>query len=488
MEFRGFIGGSYESQAVTADAELTMNWFVENIESPGAPFRRALFPTPGVQTISAGTAGTQPGRAHFGTPTAEFAVIGNTLWQIDFNGVRTSRGTVAVDSNPATISSNGDIGGELFITSGSNGYLYDMSTTTFSTIANLLGKATMGDFLDGFFLAIDAATGTMLISELLDGTTWDPTQFAQRSAAADPWKALKVANRYIYLFGSKTSEVWYNAGSSPFPFALHQSGLLQYGIVAPFSAAIADGALCWLGATASGSGYVFRAQGFSPEPISTFGFQHALSSYARVDDALAECYQDQGHTFYVLNFPQQEASWAWDANTQIWCGRGTWLTEQGRYTVWRPRWHAFCFGEHRILDSSTGDVYKLSVDFATDVDSRVIRRLRRAPALTHENMRLFYQYFELDLEPGLGLVTGQGSDPQVMLRMSNDGGKTWGAEQWRSAGKIGEFLKRVRWERCGSARRRVFEIAVSDPIPWRLTAAYFKLTDPPRELQNREAA
>jgi hypothetical protein len=68
-----------------------------------------------------------------------------------------------------------------------------------------------------------------------------------------------------------------------------------------------------------------------------------------------------------------------------------------------------------------------------------------------------------------------GYDPQVMLRLSNDGGKTWISEQWRSAGKKGEYLHRVRWNRLGAARRRVFEVSVTDPIPWKLTGAYLKM-------------
>lgn len=65
-----------------------------------------------------------------------------------------------------------------------------------------------------------------------------------------------------------------------------------------------------------------------------------------------------------------------------------------------------------------------------------------------------------------------GDDPQVMLRISNDGGKTWISEQWRSAGKMGEYLRRVRWNRLGAARRRVFEISMTDPVAWKITGAY----------------
>lgn len=73
-----------------------------------------------------------------------------------------------------------------------------------------------------------------------------------------------------------------------------------------------------------------------------------------------------------------------------------------------------------------------------------------------------------------GFVQFPGADPRIMLRLSNDGGKTWITEQWRAAGKVGEFCRRVRWNRLGSARRRVFEVSVTDPIPWRITAANLK--------------
>lgn len=70
-----------------------------------------------------------------------------------------------------------------------------------------------------------------------------------------------------------------------------------------------------------------------------------------------------------------------------------------------------------------------------------------------------------------------GSNPEIMLRISNDAGKTWITEQWRSAGKTGEWLKRVRWNRLGAARRRVFEVVVTDAVPWRLTGAYLKVSN-----------
>lgn len=449
-----------------------MNWYVERAESTGASAPMSLYPTPGVETI--GTASSLKGRAHFSQNGQEFAVIGDGFFEISQDGTVTSRGTVVFDSNPATINGNGDGGGQIFVTSGGRGYIYDLTTLVFSEVAALAGKATMGGYLDGYFLALDDATSTLYISALLDGLTWNTgTAFAQRSIAPDRWTSMKVNPRYVWLFGEQTSEVWMNTGDT-FPFAPHPSGLIPFGIAAPFSAVVVEGSMVWLGATERGEAFALQASGFSPEVISTFPLQKTLAEYAAVADAVADAYSDMGHTFYLLTFPTEGATWAWDLQSQVWTERGTWDSGSSSYDAWRPQWHAMAFGEHRMLDSETGDIYRMGSDLPLDADGIEIRRLRRAPAVVNENDRIFYSSFEVDLEVGLGLTSGQGEDPQAMLRFSDDGGKTWSSERWCSAGKLGDFRQRVRWLRLGSAPRRVFELVVSDPIPWRVTNAYME--------------
>jgi hypothetical protein len=85
---------------------------------------------------------------------------------------------------------------------------------------------------------------------------------------------------------------------------------------------------------------------------------------------------------------------------------------------------------------------------------------------------VFYPEFEIDFETGVGLVTGWGATPQVMLRWSDDGGHTWSNESWASAGKIGQRSARVVWRRLGRSRDRVFEVVVSDPVKWVMLDAY----------------
>jgi hypothetical protein len=109
------------------------------------------------------------------------------------------------------------------------------------------------------------------------------------------------------------------------------------------------------------------------------------------------------------------------------------------------------------------------------VEARAIRRLRRAPHIAQENTRVFYRRFELDLERGQGLADGQGADPLVLLRLSRDGGQTWGEELRLPAGRLGDYTARVIARRLGQARDTVFEVVVSDPIAWSLVGAWLDL-------------
>src|SRR4030095_16438271 len=109
------------------------------------------------------------------------------------------------------------------------------------------------------------------------------------------------------------------------------------------------------------------------------------------------------------------------------------------------------------------------------LDERPIRRLRRAPHLAQENTRVFYRKFELDLARGVGLATGQGADPLFMLRLSRDGGHTWGEPLTMSAGALGAYTQHVIARRLGQARDTVFEATVSAPVAWSLVNAWLDL-------------
>lgn len=101
-----------------------------------------------------------------------------------------------------------------------------------------------------------------------------------------------------------------------------------------------------------------------------------------------------------------------------------------------------------------------------------IRRVRRFPHQSDRQLRQFCSRLLVVLESGMGLSSGQGSDPIVMLRYSDDGGHTWSGELVARAGKMGEFRTQVQYLMLGSYRDRVWEISVSDPTKWAAINAF----------------
>jgi len=190
MRFRGFVGPSYVSQSIDAADQRCVNWYLEQIEVGDEPSQSVLYPTPGCADFATLTSDPISSIAAVRTSGVDrcFAVSSNTLYEIFPDGSSKDRGRVESETEtPATFSANVDAGDEVFVTSGGRGYILTLSTNVLTQV--MIGSDTVpitshqGDFLDGFFLALNRDTSTLYLSELNDGAaTWDATQYAQRTA------------------------------------------------------------------------------------------------------------------------------------------------------------------------------------------------------------------------------------------------------------------------------------------------------------------
>ena len=477
--FPNFIGPSYTLASPNADVERLMNWFPVITESAGAKARLVYDVAPGLTPFV--TAPESPIRGLYAVNGLLYAVAGPKVYQVTNSGALIAKTTDSIVSTyslpygttPAIFCSNGDAGGQVFVTYGGKGICLTIDES-FPPVVEVGKQMDACAFLNGRVLALDRTNSQLWISNLEDAQNFDPANIIQRSSAPDRWLAVLVANGDIWLLGEQTSDVWYDAGTSPIPFAF--KALVQSGIAAPGAAAVFDNAPCWLAQTAQGGYLVVRAvNGYGPPVrISTHAVETAIAEYSTIADATAFAYEDRGHAFFVLSFPTAGATWVYDASTQLWHERAYWNRTSAVWEAYRPSCHAFAYGRHFVGDRASGTIYTLSQDLGTDVDGQGIRRLRRAPHLQSEQKWLFYSQLQIDLDVGIGLTSGQGSDPTVMLRWSNDGGRTWGNELTASAGAIGAYKTRVIWRRLGRARDRVFEVSTSDPVPFRLSGAYLQ--------------
>ena len=221
----------------------------------------------------------------------------------------------------------------------------------------------------------------------------------------------------------------------------------------------------------------WRSNGYTPQRISTHAVEVDLSSQAGASSIVSYSYQDSGHLFWVLYIPGAQWSWVYDVSEGLWHKRAFWVAASATYEAHRSWNHVYAFGKHLVGDWASGNVYEMTQSTYTDNGS-VIRRLRRSPTVLNEMNRVYLLELRVNMNTGNGpqppLTDGAGNPraPQVMLRVSRDGGSTWGNQHVRPCGFAGEYGTFVRFQRLGYGRRPVFELSVTDPIPWAIVDAY----------------
>ena len=458
-----FAGGTVLARSPLVADELSINLFPCRIPTPTGKSQRVLYGTPG-STVEVDLGTGQPVRGLFDENGRTFAVSGDGFFERLVAGTWVRRGSVALDTRPATFATNGLNGLQVFIVSGGRGYIFRLDTNAFAAISDadfppnviMTGSGGRG-YLDGYFL-VQTAGGTFYISALADGSSWDAADVASRTQGSDTWQAVLLVTPHVYLFGSLTSEVWYNSGAADFPFAPVPEVFLHVGIAAPFSAALVDGKACWLGRSREGGRAVYVAQQFQAVPVSD-PIAIALERYTHVEDAIGWGEVYDGHPWYVLTFPTEQVTWVYDLKEDAWHQRGFW--HQGVFEAQRGRCHCVTQdGTHLVGSRVDGTIYQQSLEVYDDAGAD-LRWLRQPPRIWNENKRLFHRGLELHTEPGIG---GAGVEPTIDLDWSNDGGKTFGSVHPAGLGKDGAYGTRVTWPPLGASRDRVYRFAGTAPV------------------------
>ncbi len=372
MRLDGFVGPSNQTRSPNVDTERSVNLYTEIVDGGKGKVGANLYSTPGVRPYGEALGGG-PVRALFGQDGRAFAVSGIGVWELFASTKNVFRGEVISDGNPATISTNGPAGHQLFITSGGRGYIFDLISDTLSPFIAEEGfpvPVLMGGFGDGYFLALKSLSNEFHVSALENGLVWDAVSVAQVSESSNQILAMIIDHRELWLFGSRTTEVWYNSGNADFPYQPVSGTFIEGGIIAPWSAAKLDNTVLWIGGDERGSGVVWRADGYIPKRISTHAVESVLQELPLMSDAIAWTYQQQGHAFYVLYLPHAETTWVYDVATNQWHERGIWDTNLIRWTPHIGRCHTFIFGHHLIGDRQSGQIYSMSLDLHTDQIAR----------------------------------------------------------------------------------------------------------------------
>lgn len=443
---------SYRLRSRPASPARIVNCFAE-ILPKGAKAPYSLTRSPGVAEWT--TVGTGPISAIHAALGYLWVVSGTKLYRVTTNKVVTEIGTVGL---PANIDMDHNIT-TIVVVNEPNAFYYDTSTSTFGQITDTdFTSRGAGDveFLDNFLLFREPGSGRFFGANVGTATTFEALNFSTAEGSPDNLVGMKADHRQILLFGEKSVEVWELAGGAAFPFVRAANGYIEQGCFNGRTVAKLDNSLFWLAEDYT----VRRLNGITPEKVSQAGIEQALGT-VNIASGRAFGYSQEGHLFYVLQFP--EGTFVYDASTKEWHERQTY-----GYDFWLPWSHVQFAGLEIVGDVQSNRLGYLSPLVFADWGATQRMEWTYQPVYAQGN-RAFHDRLEVIMETGTGLVSGQGSDPELMMDVSDDGGITWQPLPNRKIGRMGQYQSIVEWRQLGSSSNRVYRGAISDPVKAVLT-------------------
>lgn len=450
------LGRDGRSKAITAKS-LT-NMYVD-LRPVGERSQAVAVGTPGLALFASAGANPWRGLLEFVPGDVAFGVNAGVLYEINAAGTLTNRGTLSTASGRVSMDHNGT---QVMIVDGTKGYIWNTQTSTFSTITDpdFPASPQTVTFSDGYFVITVANSARFYISGLYDGTTWDALDFDSASSNPDNLVRVMADHGQVLLFGDKSTEFWTANGAADFPFGRVQGSTAEWGLGARWSLAKFDGTVAGLFTNPMGQVIVGKIAGYQLSPLSTPDMDATFNSYAVTSDASGYSYLLGGHPMYVLNFPTQGVTWLFDGRSGEWS-----KLKSADISRHRSQFGVVYQNKPLVSDYSNGNLYRLDAATYTDNGMMIEREIIGERVADGDLGRIEINAVRLEMLVGAGLVSGQGSDPQIMLQVSRDGANTWGRELWQGVGEIGDYLKRVQWNRFGEARKFDFKWRFTDPVP-----------------------
>lgn len=387
--------------------------------------------------------GTDPVRGFHVMGLTGYVVAGETLYSVDSSGTVATVGTIPGTGN-VRIADNGT---QLAVVSSGAGYVVDGATIATPTHLPAVSDVA---FIDGYFAWTVQGSKRFTITGLNDGMSYDPADIA--SVEGEPTDIVGLINdhRELQFYKKKSIEIWYNSGAADFPFERQGNAFIERGCFSRDSIVKIDNSVHFVG----DDRLVYRLEGYSPVRISTHAIEYKLASATTAE---AFTYTQEGHKFYCLK--TDVGTFCYDMATGAWHER-----KSDGLAYWRVN-GSVTLGSYILLsDGENGKLYTPNLDVYTE-DGATISAEIYLPTIDSGNRQRVTMYaFEVLCETGVGLNSGQGSDPQIMLQYSDDGGRLWSNELWRSMGAIGEYHTRAVWRRLGQFRQRQIKLVMTDPV------------------------
>jgi len=374
-----------------------------------------------------------------------YVVSGDEWYHVDSDGTAVLIGNIGTPGIIDMASNETDV----VLTNDPKGYYWD--GTTFGEITDddfITRGAAEVEYLDKYFIFREPDSNRFFLADIGSATEYDSLQFTRVDDNPDELTGLQADRGILFCAGEKSIEVFLNTGAAGVPFERVVNGTIEVGYI-PNTFARAFNRVLFVADDFT----VRMFEGFQPMRASTHAIEQHLASETVIS---AMAYAQEGHFFYAVT--TDAGTYIYDIVTTEWHER-----ESYQVTNWTPQYTQPFAGKILVGDSNSNKIGELDFDTYDDWGSTQRMEWTYQPIYADGNWA-FHDRFEIVLETGLGLTTGQGSDPKIMLEKSDDGGVTWTSLPDKSIGALGKRLTRAVWHNLGRSKQRVYRAAVSDPV------------------------
>lgn len=359
--------------------------------------------------------------------------------------------------DPVQFSRNQNASPQVVVRSDAGVQIISSDSVAFVSDTDLPDEVVTAEYVSGY-TAYGEADRTFTLSGLNDSNTIDILDFATFQQRAG--KLVKIIENAGQMFGfcNDWFEVWRDTGNADFPF--EPLGFRPRGLMSANAMVRCAGTLHF----PSDDGIIYRLQGYEPVRISNHAVDRLIQNDAAQSDLLGFSWVRGGHAF--INFTGSTWSRCFDAATQVWHSRQSY-----GYDTWRARYSMQAWGKTIVGDKLSGKLFYLDSDTYTEDGGTMIWGVDSPPLHLFPNGGIV-DALHIDLATGYGTLSGQGSDPKIMLQTSTDGGVTFSNYRELELGVRGKTATRVTARRLGrfGPKGIVFRLRISDPVVRALVA------------------
>lgn len=443
-------GGDQQSRSTALNSQSLVNLYIDRQNSGRTP--DALMPWPGEKLYAEAEVGKCRGMRV--VDERLFVIFARGLYEITSDGLAILKADIPGedrvyledDGNNLLIRLEGTAAfiNLKFIVQGNGlSYLYNLENESITTLV-------IPSMLDDEFI----------VSDVGKPTVYRAINKASAQLTGDSITQIKVFQQKVVMAGPKSMEFFYDepAGGNPPIFPIRQASTTRVGVGSKFSMAETSNYFYFLGNDNS----VYRVQSYQAAPISTSAISKELRGIDKTD-TLGFTVQLDGQWFYILQFPNANATLVYSEES------GEWLRLSSGVSIDIPK-HivsgvAYVFGKILIAGESDGKVYEWDYNTYTSNGNTIIRQFITAPingiALGMPGRRFFTNKFILMMESGVG--NEDEANPVAMFSSSKDGGRSFEAEDFIPIGRAGDSGVIVEWYTRQTFYDLSLKVRVSDP-------------------------